>query len=260
MGILNCTPDSFFDGRQASVSDRVQQAMIMIDEGADWIDIGGESTRPGSQSVSEQEELDRVIPVIEKIREETKHPISIDTSKSEVAKVAIQAGANMINDVSAGRDPLMKMVAAECDCEVVLMHMQGSPESMQNSPHYEDVQSEVKGELGEKVKEWTIAGVKPERIILDPGIGFGKRLEDNLGLLRDIGELGGSQRVLLGASRKSFICGLDDKATSPDDRLPGSLAAIVPAYTSGVHMLRVHDVAATRQFLLVLKNILPLST
>lgn len=260
MGILNCTPDSFFDGKKASVTDRVQQALSMISEGAHWIDIGGESTRPGALTVSEQEELDRTIPVIEMLREQTDHPISIDTSKSSVAKAALEAGANMINDVSSGSDSLMKIVAAQYDCEVVLMHMQGTPKDMQDNPNYERVCHEVKDHLALKVKEWSRAGVKPERIILDPGIGFGKKLQHNLDLLQYIGELGGKHKVLLGASRKSFIQGLDERAQSPEDRLPGSLAALVPAWISAIHMVRVHDVAATRQFFSVLKNILPPST
>jgi dihydropteroate synthase len=257
---LNCTPDSFFDGRKASVTDRTEQALTMITEGAHWIDIGGESTRPGAMAVSRQEELDRVIPVIESLRKQTNHPISIDTSKSEVAQMALEAGANMINDVSSGQDPLMKKIAAEHDCDVVLMHMQGTPENMQDDPNYDQVCSQVGEDLAAKMKEWINVGVKPERIILDPGIGFGKKLQHNLDLLQNIGQLGGEQRVLLGASRKSFIQGLDERAKKPSDRLPGSLAALVPAWVNGIHMVRVHDVAATRQFLLVLKNILPLST
>lgn len=256
MGILNCTPDSFYDGNNDCIDKRVQHALQMQKEGADWIDIGGESTRPGSASVSSEEELKRVIPVIEALRGQSDVQISIDTSKAIVAKEALQAGANMINDVSAGSDPNMKVVAAESHCDITLMHMQGTPKDMQNNPCYENVTRDVKAYLDKRVSEWNKAGVAPHRIILDPGIGFGKTLQHNLSLMANLDSLSTGHRILLGASRKSFIGAIDPNAHHPSDRLPGSLATLVPAITSQVDFVRVHDVKETRQFIDVLNHLL----
>lgn len=252
MGILNCTPDSFSDGHDQGPSARVQRALDLVKEGADWIDVGGESTRPGAEPVSLQDELLRVIPVIEGIREHSHVPISIDTSKAEVAAKALNAGANLINDVTAGRDPDMKHVAAQEACDVVLMHMQGTPKTMQIRPQYKDVLKDIQEHLLSRVDEWIQAGVQKENIALDPGIGFGKSLEHNLCLLRHIGKLSNEHRILLGSSRKSFIAAIDDSQPEPQRRLGGSLASIVPAIQSGVTWLRVHDVYETKQFLTVL--------
>lgn len=250
MGIVNVTPDSFSDGGQYVGDERAfAHALALTQAGADILDIGGESTRPGARPVSTQEELDRVIPVIERLGQETPVRISIDTMKPEVARAAIGAGARLWNDVSALRaSPQSLIVAAKLDIPVVLMHMLGEPGTMQEKPYYDDVVTEVIFFLKKRAKTAIKAGVHSENIIVDPGIGFGKRLDDNLALMRDlpriIDETG--YPVLFGASRKSFIEKLDPGA-APDARLGGSLASALWAARAGAYALRVHDVRETAQ-------------
>ena len=259
MGILNVTPDSFSDGGRFKARDAaMRQAMMMIDQGADIIDIGGESTRPGSDPVSETEELDRVIPVIEALRAESATPVSIDTMKPAVARAAIGAGANIWNDVTALRfADDSPAAAAELGVPIVLTHMRGDPKTMQaDLAPYDDVVADVAAFLTGRAGAAEAAGVSRENIWLDPGIGFGKSLEDNLALtrgLRQVSELG--LPVLYGASRKRFIALLDPSADSAAERLGGSVAAAIAAADGGARVLRVHDVAETAQALKVWRAI-----
>ena len=254
MGVLNVTPDSFSDGGRYLSADRAtDQARRLIAEGADIVDVGGESTRPGAEPVAEAEEIARVVPVIEAIRAESGVAISIDTMKPAVARAAIAAGATMWNDVTALRHaPASLGTAAELGCDVVLMHMKGEPRTMQAQPHYEDVAAEVAEHLALRAQAAIAAGVAQGRIWLDPGVGFGKhRTRHNLPLLaglRRIVDLGFP--VLLGASRKSFIGALDPGA-GEGDRLGGSIAAALAGAAAGVAAVRVHDVAPTVQALKV---------
>lgn len=252
MGILNVTPDSFSDGGAfLAPADAVKQALRMEKEGADIIDIGGESSRPGSKPVSVEEELKRIIPVIQELRRQSQIAISIDTTKSLVAARALEAGATMINDISAGLgDPEMFAVAAQFKTPICLMHMQGTAQTMQQNPRYEDVVGEVKNFLAKRIAAAVQDGISKEKIIIDPGIGFGKSLEDNIALLQHcdrFSELGCP--ILIGASRKSFIGQIT--GASVQARLPGSLAAVAIAAQKGAQIFRVHDVTATKNFLLV---------
>lgn len=242
MGILNVTPDSFSDGGKfVDSATAVARGLQMAEEGADIIDIGGESTRPGSLPVPAGEEIRRTVPVIKKLRAETGALISIDTCKTEVARAAVDAGADIINDISALADPGMAELAAGTGAGLVLMHMLGTPETMQKDPRYGDVVSEVHRFLEERAAFAVSRGVAPEQIALDPGIGFGKTDEHNLALLRGIPQLAASGfPVLIGASRKSFIGRISGRG--PDERLAGSLAAAVFSILRGAHILRVHDV------------------
>jgi dihydropteroate synthase len=242
MGILNVTPDSFSDGGKFVDPEKaVARGLQMIEEGADIIDIGGESTRPGAKPVQPLEEMNRTVPIIGKLREKTDTLISIDTRKADVARAALAAGADMINDVSALADPGMAAVAAETGAGLALMHMAGIPETMQNHPRYADVVSDVRNFLEERTAFAVARGIAPEQIALDPGIGFGKTDEHNLALLDGLPALAAAGRpVLIGVSRKSFIGRLLGRA--PDERLAGSLAAAVFAIVRGAHILRVHDV------------------
>ena len=246
MGILNVTPDSFYDGGRRSEPTRaIADGVEMVQSGAEILDVGGESTRPGARPVDETEELDRVLPVIRGLRREVAVPISIDTYKAGVARAALDAGADIVNDISALRfDPaLVSLVAAE-EVPVILMHMQGKPQTMQAEPRYNDVVREVRDFLAAQLYEAMDAGIAAERIILDPGIGFGKTLEHNLQLLRGLPTLAAlGQPLLVGASRKAFIGKILD--LDPDHRLEGSLAAAVAAVLGGANLLRVHDVAET---------------
>ena len=248
MGVLNVTPDSFSDGGKFfKVEDAVNQGMKMAEEGADIIDVGGESTRPGSDPVLIQEELCRVIPVIRSLFKKTDAPISIDTYKAEVAKQALDAGAQMINDISALRfDPEMKKVVSEYKVPINLMHIKGTPKNMQKNPWYEDVISEITEYLNESIKIAKDAGIDPEKIIIDPGIGFGKRLEDNLNVLKNLKKLSilGCP-ILIGCSRKSFIGKILDLPV--EERLEGSLAALAVAVMNGANIVRVHDVKESRR-------------
>lgn len=246
MGVLNVTPDSFYDGGRYSITEAaLQHAHQLISEGADILDIGGESTRPGSDPVPIQEELRRVIPVIEAISSESAIVISIDTFKSEVARLALQAGAHIVNDISGMRsDPQMPAVVAEAGAGVVLMHIQGTPKTMQQNPHYEDVVGEVKQYLSDCAQDALRAGVSAVRIWLDPGIGFGKTLEHNLQLLRSLNEFRSlGYPLLIGTSRKSFIGKLLGDLP-PDERLEGTLATLALAVREGANIVRVHDVQA----------------
>ena len=242
MGILNATPDSFSDGGVfQSLEKAAERALQMVEEGADIIDIGGESTRPGAEPVQPLEEIERTVPIIGKLREQSDCLISIDTQKAEVARAALAAGADIINDVSALGDPVMAAVAAETGAGLVLMHMLGSPETMQNDPRYDDVVSNVRNFLEERMAAAVAQGVSPLQVALDPGIGFGKTDEHNLALLNGIGELAAAGRpVLIGVSRKSLFGRLLGREV--DDRLAGSLAAAVYSVMRGARILRVHDV------------------
>ncbi len=256
MGIVNVTPDSFYDGGQHNTAAAAcDHARRLIDEGADILDIGGESSRPGSMAVSAEDELKRVLPVIEQLRSETELPLSVDTTKAAVAREALCAGATWINDISAGRfDPAMAVLAAEKGCPVVLMHSRHTPETMQDEPFYDDVVTEVRDELLVSVKTFTDRGVLRENIILDPGIGFAKRFEDNIFLLKHTARLVQTGiPVLIGTSRKSFIGTITGKETP--DRLYGSLGSIATAYAHGARIFRVHDVDATNDFLRVLSTV-----
>ncbi len=242
MGILNATPDSFSDGGVfQGLEKAVARALQMVEEGADIIDIGGESTRPGAAPVQAQEEIRRTVPIIGKLREQSDCLISIDTMKAEVARAAVAAGADIINDVSACADPGMAAVAAETGAGLVLMHMLGTPETMQDRPRYEDVVSSVRSFLEERMAMAAARGVAEAQIALDPGIGFGKTDEHNLALLRGIPELAAAGRpVLIGVSRKSLFGRLLGREV--DERLAGSLAAAVFSVMRGARILRVHDV------------------
>lgn len=250
MGVLNVTPDSFSDGgRFFARADAVAQARALIAEGADILDIGGESTRPGAHEVPAEQEIARVVPVIEALRKQgISAPISIDTRKAAVARAAITAGADLLNDVSALEyDPASLNLVAGTGTAVCLMHAQGDPRTMQEAPRYGDVLAEVHAYLSGRVEACVAAGIPRSRILVDPGIGFGKTVEHNLALIdglaafHDIG-----CAVLLGVSRKRFIGALG-AAPNPDDRLPGSLAAALQGLRRGAQVLRVHDVAETRQ-------------
>lgn len=254
MGVVNVTPDSFSDGgRFFETADAVAHARALIAAGADGLDIGAESTRPGAEPVPVAEELARVVPVIAAIRAENGIPISIDTMKPEVARAAVAAGATMWNDVTAMRwrdDSLT--TAAELGCEVVLMHMRGEPRTMQAAPAYEDVVAEVEAFLIARADAAIAAGVAREKIWLDPGIGFGKTGRHSLTLLAHLDRIVAlGFPVLLGASRKSFLGKIDRAATSADDRLGGSLAAVLAGARAGVAAVRVHDVRETVQALAV---------
>jgi dihydropteroate synthase len=246
MGILNVTPDSFYGGsRHAGVEAAIADGVAMAAGGAAIVDVGGESTRPGAQPVPEEEELARILPVVRGLRRELALPISIDTYKSKIARAALDAGADIVNDISALRfDPeMIRLVAAE-KVPLVLMHMQGTPQTMQNEPRYEDVTREVRDFLAAQMYEAMDGGVAPEAIILDPGIGFGKTMEHNLQLLRGLSALAAlGQPLLVGVSRKAFIGKILD--VEPAGRLEGSVAAAVAAALAGANIVRVHDVAET---------------
>jgi dihydropteroate synthase len=248
MGIVNVTPDSFSDGGRYVETERaVDHALALVEEGASIVDVGGESTRPGADPVDEREERRRVLPVVERLVGRVSVPISIDTVKPEVARAALAVGASLVNDVAANREEdAMWRVVAEHGAGYVCVHMQGTPRTMQEAPDYGDVVEEVEGFFAERLRRLSECGVAPERVVLDVGIGFGKRLEHNLQLL---GALGGFRRLgrplLVGVSRKSFLGQLF--GAKVDERLPGSLACASWAVLAGVQMLRVHDVAETVQ-------------
>lgn len=245
MGVLNVTPDSFSDGgRFVRLDDAVARGRQMAEEGAAIIDVGGESTRPGAQPVDLNEELRRVIPVIARLRDHTSAVLSVDTSKPEVMHAAAAAGAAIINDVRALREQGAVEAAAISGCAVCLMHMRGEPGTMQESPSYRDVVAEVRQFLEQRVEACLAAGLPAERIVLDPGFGFGKTTAHNLELLRHLGQLSvNGLPVLAGLSRKSMVGGLTGRG--PEERVHGSVALAVIAALNGARILRVHDVAAT---------------
>lgn len=256
MGIVNCTPDSFHAGSRADTREAaIKRALKLVEEGADILDFGGESTRPGSESVSLEEERSRVIPVIRAVARKVPVAISIDTTKAAIAAEAFDAGATILNDVSALRaDKEMLPVSLRAK-RVILMHMLGlSPKTMQSNPTYQDCFSEVSSFLRERLHSFVAAGGREDRVVVDPGIGFGKTLNDNLTLIRRSVELSSIAPVLLGVSRKSFLGKIlnDDGA---EDRLSGSLAIAAYAAMSGISMLRVHDVLETRRVVETLRRV-----
>ncbi|HHA18153.1 MAG TPA: dihydropteroate synthase [Methylophaga sp.] len=251
MGILNVTPDSFSDGgRFTEIDTAIEQAKCMLAEGVDIIDIGGESTRPGSDSVSGEEQIARVVPVIKAIREKLSETvlISIDTTLSEVAKAALDAGANIINDISAGQgDKAILHLASEGGVPIILMHMKGSPKTMQDNPSYDDVVAEVIASLKQRVDEALAVGIKKHNIMLDPGIGFGKRREDNIALLAQLEKVVAiGYPVLLGTSRKRFMGSLCS-VSEPVELVTATAVTTALGVMSGVQMFRVHDVKENKQ-------------
>jgi len=258
MGVLNVTPDSFSDGGKFDTMDvAVEYALRMAQDGADIIDIGGESTRPGADTVSPEEEERRVLPVITKLLVESSVPVSIDTYHSSVARAAIDAGADIINDISALRfDQSMAELAARTKVPVVLMHMLGTPKDMQDDPHYADCVVEIDNFLDERIEFCHRSGIDKSKIILDPGIGFGKRLSDNLDIIARLGELKHfSLPLLVGTSRKSFIEMLHPTGKAPEKRLGGSIAAMVAAVSNGADIVRVHDVPQTVEALKIVQAV-----
>jgi len=250
MGVLNVTPDSFYDGgRYLDLETARTRAQQLIREGVDIIDIGGASSRPGSELVSDEVQKERVLPLIREIRNLWDGWISVDTYASDVAREAIEQGADMVNDISAGSiDPRMKEVVRTYDVPCILMHMQGSPRDMQRNPSYDSLLSEIIDSLEQAIEAWCGSGVQRDRILIDPGIGFGKTLEDNLCLLKNLKEFAVLNRpIVLGTSRKSFI-GTVLKQEAPD-RLNGTLATHVIGAQNGAHVFRVHDVLEARHVL-----------
>jgi len=256
MGILNVTPDSFSDGgKYLEKNTAINHALEMIDQGADIIDIGGESTRPFSDPVSLKEEISRVVPVIEGIRKKSDICISIDTTKSQVATAALNSGASVINDVSAMEvDPLMVDVALKFDCPLIIMHMKGTPKNMQDDPQYESLISDIKDYLLDRTDFIISKGINPKKIVIDPGIGFGKTVENNFEIINNLKHFTSMDfPVLLGASRKSFI-GISLNLPE-EDRLEGSLAANIIGFQNGAKIFRVHDVAETNKALIIANKI-----
>jgi dihydropteroate synthase len=257
MGIVNVTPDSFSDGGLFLDPERaISHGLELTAEGADILDVGGESTRPGARAVSAATERERTRPVVEALAAAGGPPVSIDTSKAEVARAALDSGAAIVNDVTALRaDPELGDLCAERDCGLVLMHMLGTPRTMQRDPTYGDVVDEVRAFLAERIEVAVAAGVAEQRIWVDPGIGFGKTVEHNLALLRRLGELRELGRpIVIGTSRKSFLGAITGREV--DRRLGGSVASNVIALAAGAEVFRVHDVLAARQALDVAETIL----
>jgi dihydropteroate synthase len=248
MGAINTTPDSFSDGGRFFQTDQaVNQGVLLASEGADLLDIGGESTRPFSDPVPLEEELRRVIPVIEELAKRTSTPISVDTCKAQVARAALDAGATIINDISALRfDPEMVELAAAARVPLILMHMRGTPRTMQIEPFYDSLLSEIISFLEERIQFASAAGVERKRIIVDPGIGFGKTLSHNLQIIKHLDRLSAlSQPILLGTSRKAFIGAVLNKEVT--EREPGTWATVCAGIIKGAHIIRVHEVAVCRQ-------------
>ncbi len=256
MGIVNVTPDSFSDGGQFSGAEAaVQHGLKLIEAGADFLDIGGESTRPGADVVREEEELQRVLPVISSLAQATAVPISIDTTKANVARQALAAGATIVNDISGLTfDPEMPSVCADAGCGVICMHIQGSPQTMQENPHYANVVQEICDHLGRRVDDLVSAGLDRERIVLDPGIGFGKTAEHNLQILANIQRFRALGRpVLIGHSRKRFLGKLLNKPI--DERGYGTAGVAVALAMQGTDIIRVHDVAAIGDCLIAWRTV-----
>jgi dihydropteroate synthase len=256
MGIVNVTPDSFYDGgRYACIKEAVAQGMRLIEEGADVIDAGGASSRPGAKAVPPDEEAKRVLPVITELAKKASLPICVDTTWASVASAAADAGATWINDISAGKnDPDMKRFIAQSGCTVVLMHSRGTPRTMQQLTDYNDLVADVRDELMAAVASFTAAGVDPKHIVIDPGVGFAKTADQNMALLRGLPTLlTTGYPVLVGTSRKSFIGHITGRTV--DDRLAGTLGSVAAAFLRGARLFRVHDVAATVDFLKTLSAI-----
>jgi len=256
MGVLNVTPDSFSDGgRFLDHEDAVKQALRMVEDGADLVDVGGESTRPGSDPVPADEERRRVVPIVERLAREVEVPISIDTRRAEVAAAAVEAGAEIVNDVTAGRDPEMFDVVRSSGAALVLMHMKGEPKTMQEAPHYDDVVREVHDYLGERVEAAVAAGIGREAISVDPGLGFAKTTPHSLVLMKHTDALLDLGRpVLVGPSRKSFIG--DVLGTEVGERAEGTVGAACYMVGKGAHIVRVHDVRETVRAVRVVDAIL----
>jgi dihydropteroate synthase len=256
MGVLNVTPDSFSDGGKYFTLDKaLQHGLQMVADGAAIIDIGGESTRPGAEPIPAQKQIERVVPVIEKLRDKTNVPISIDTFDAEVAQAALLAGASVINDITALSDERLGHIAAQRQVPVVLMHIQGMPATMQVEPHYDDVVGEVLKYLLGRAEYAEQLGVSKERIFIDPGIGFGKTFEHNLLLMQNLEKFVQSgYRVLVGPSRKSFIGKLTGKS-NPAERIFGTAAAVARCVDAGISIARVHDIAAMADVVKVTKAI-----
>ena len=242
MGILNVTPDSFSDGGLYFQKDKaIDQGLAMVRQGADIVDVGGESTRPYSENISDDEEIERVIPVIEALSKDIKIPISIDTCKAEVARQALRAGASMINDISALRfDHEMASVAAKSGVPIILMHMKGTPDNMQDNPSYDDLIPEILDFLKDGIDRAVKRGIRKDKIIVDPGIGFGKTLEHNLEIIKELKHFAALERpILLGTSRKAFIGHILGK--EPDKRDTGTMATVSAGVLNGAHIVRVHN-------------------
>ncbi|MCX6556995.1 MAG: dihydropteroate synthase [Candidatus Aminicenantes bacterium] len=258
MGILNITPDSFSDaGRFFESNAAWDHAREMVAAGADIIDVGGESTRPGASQLSAEEEVDRVLPIIEKIKEELGVLVSIDTSKAELARLAVEeGGADLVNDISALQfSEHMAATVAELNVPVVLMHIKGTPENMQQDPFYADVVGEINDYFQQRIDFALSTGIKKEKIILDPGIGFGKRLEDNLAIIKNLKRFGEFELpILIGVSRKTFLGRLSGE-TVPEKRLAETIAANIVAVRNGAAILRVHDVEATVRAMKVFRSL-----
>ena len=257
MGILNMTPDSFSDGGQFKSHDKaIDHALKMVEEGANIIDIGGESTRPGAEAVQLEEELSRTIPIIEAVRLKSDCLISIDTYKSKVAKAALDAGADMVNDISGLTfDHNMASLVAERNVPVIIMHIKGKPGDMQKNPNYDNLIKEIKAFFEVQISIAKRARIDSGNIILDPGIGFGKRLEDNFGIIRELGQISTmGYPVLLGPSRKSFIGFTLDLPV--EERIEGTLASITAGVINGARIVRVHDIRATRRTLTITEKIM----
>ncbi len=256
MGVLNVTPDSFSDGGLYLDPDAaVKHALAMVDEGADLLDIGAESSRPGAEPVSEAEELRRLVPVVQEICRRVAVPVSVDTTKAAVARQALDAGAAIINDISALQaDPAMAGIVAKAGAGLVLMHMQGTPQTMQKAPHYDDIVAEVREFLGVRMRAAAEAGIAADQILLDPGIGFGKNLEQNLILLDRLDQFQALGRpILVGPSRKAFIGEVLGRRAG--DRLLGTAAAVAAAVLRGARVVRVHDVGAMQDVVRVIDAI-----
>lgn len=257
MGVLNVTPDSFYDGgRFFDKGKAISRALELAAQGIDILDIGGESSRPGSEPIPAEEELKRVLPVIKSIRPRVKCLLSIDTTKAIVAKAALEEGVEIINDISALRaDPEMSQIVARSQAGVILMHMKGTPKTMQLNPHYQDVISEINSFFQERMTAAQEKGIKAEQIILDPGIGFGKRFEDNLRLINELDAfLSFGRPLLVGISRKSFIGQILN--LPPEERLEGTIASAIISFLRGASILRVHDPVAINRAITVAKAIL----
>ncbi len=256
MGILNITEDSFSDGGKYINADKaIERAIKMVEDGADILDIGAESTRPGAIPVSEEEELERIVPIVEKLSKLVKVPISIDTYKSEVAKYSLRAGADIINDITGLKgESTMAEVVSDNDAYVIIMHMQGTPQTMQSNPEYQDVVSDICLDLKESFSIAEIAGIKKEKVIIDPGIGFGKSTNHNLEIIKRVGEfkIFGAP-ILIGASRKSMIGNVLNLPVN--ERVEGSLAVAASSVMNGASIIRVHDVKETKRTLIMIDSI-----